>query len=88
MTTKMTDDKVRDELIKELHERFAIKADGKTRPLATFDHIATFILERDKKIVDPLVNWPFGEYSCESDAFIALRKSRDETLKNVGVKDA
>lgn len=66
----------REKLEAELKEHFAIKADGKTRPLATWGNIAKFIIEDRKRICEPL----------KGINKVDLTTAEKQILKNAGLE--
>lgn len=81
----------RKKIVEELINTFGIVADGKTRPLATFERIADFILADRKRIVQPLVEYrkEHGDASCgvKLGFTFSVFNSIDETIKLAGVND-
>lgn len=80
MTTKMTDDKVREEIINDI-QRFV----GGQREYA--ERMADWIIERDKKILAPLAKAINSPRPTIKISYTALLEGIDETLKLAGVKD-
>lgn len=84
----MTQDSARQDLIKKLRDKCPLlnERDGSQRPI--YDEEMTllinFILERDKKIVRPLVNWINDFGLIEDDCKCGKCLDAKDALKNAG----
>lgn len=76
----------RERLVEEIIKTFGVQADGKTRPLATPENLADFILADRRRIVEPLVEYK-QKYFNEGDGwgYTDTDVTIDETLKRAGV---